>query len=88
MLRVGKFEKVSLERFTQDWKKVFGGSDLAAQQRYEKIALPRRATAGSAGYDFWAPDRFVLAPGKTLKIPTGIRAIIEDGWVLACFPRR
>ena len=87
MLRIGKFEKVSLKRFMQDWKKVFGGSDLDAEQLYEKITLPRRATTGSAGYDFFAPDRFILAPGKTLKIPTGIRAIIEDGWVLACFPR-
>lgn len=87
MLRIGKFEKVSLERFTQDWEKSFGGSEPSAEQVYKKISLPRRATTGSAGYDFFAPKQFVLAPGETLKIPTGIRVMIEDGWVLACFPR-
>ena len=29
----------------------------------------------------------VLEPGQTAKIPTGIRAKIENGWVLCLFPR-
>jgi dUTP pyrophosphatase len=49
--------------------------------------MPGRATVGSAGYDFFSPLDFVLAPGQTIKIPTGIRARIEDGWVLMIFPR-
>ena len=49
--------------------------------------MPVRATVGSAGYDFYSPLDFVLAPGQTIKIPTGIRARIEDGWVLMIFPR-
>ena len=49
--------------------------------------MPERATVGSAGYDFYSPPDFVLEPGQTIKIPTGIRAKIEDGWVLMIFPR-
>lgn len=49
--------------------------------------MPVRATVGSAGYDFYSPLDFVLTPGQTIKIPTGIRARIEDGWVLMIFPR-
>ena len=28
-----------------------------------------------------------IQPGQTVKIPTGIRVRMEEGWVLACFPR-
>ena len=54
---------------------------------YENIKLPKRATAGSAGYDFYAPKDVVLSPGETMKIPTGIRVEMEHGWVLKCYPR-
>lgn len=54
---------------------------------YRTLKLPQRATAGSAGYDFFAPAAFSLAPGETIKIPTGIRVSMEDGWVLKCYPR-
>ena len=49
--------------------------------------MPRRATKGSAGYDFFAPETFSLAPSETIKIATGVRAKINDGWVLMIFPR-
>ena len=49
--------------------------------------MPARATAGSAGYDFFSPLTFSLAPGETIKIPTGIRVQMETGWVLQCYPR-
>lgn len=51
------------------------------------ISLPKRATKGSAGYDFFAPFDFSLNAGETILIPTGIRAEITDGWFLALFPR-
>ena len=54
---------------------------------YEGIQLPKRATTGSAGYDFYAPVSITLEPGKTLKIPTGIRVEMEPDWVLKCYPR-
>ena len=57
------------------------------EEIYENIKLPRRATAGSAGYDFFAPVRLILEPGETLKIPTGIRVEMDPEWVLKCYPR-
>ena len=52
-----------------------------------EIKLPARATAGSAGYDFYAPVDLTLNPGETVKIPTGIRVEMEQDWVLKCYPR-
>jgi len=84
----GKFEKVSLSRFRSDWADTFAGESAEKIQKiYEEIRMPVRATVGSAGYDFYSPLDFVLTPGQTIKIPTGIRARIEDGWVLMIFPR-
>ena len=54
---------------------------------YDEIKLPKRATKGSAGYDFFSTVDFSLAPGESIKIPTGIRSYIEDGWVLKIYPR-
>lgn len=51
------------------------------------IPLPRRATTGSAGYDFFAPEEIALAPGESISIPTGIRARISEGWVLFLLPK-
>lgn len=88
MKRIAQFHKVSLEQFTKDWLDAFSDSDeQKAKGVYEQIKLPQRATAGSAGYDFYSPITFTLAPGETIKIPTGIRVEIEDGWVLKCYPR-
>ena len=80
MKRIAKFEKVSLGQFTED----FGEN---AEIVYEEIKLPRRATSGSAGYDLFSTLDFTLAPGEEIKIPTGIRARIDDGWVLKIYPR-
>lgn len=54
---------------------------------YDNIKLPKRATSGSAGYDFYSPLSFSLNPGETILIPTGIRVKIEEGWVLKFYPR-
>ncbi len=53
----------------------------------QDIPLPKRATAGSAGYDFVTPVGITLAPGEAVTIPTGIRAEMQVGWVLMLFPR-
>ena len=88
MERIAKFHKVSKERFVADWMDAFEGvSADEAEKIYEGIRLPRRATAGSAGYDFFAPFAFTLAPGETIKIPTGIRAEMKEDWVLQIYPR-
>ena len=54
---------------------------------YEAIKLPVRATRGSAGYDFFAPLSLSIAPGRTVKVPTGIRVEMQENWVLKCYPR-
>lgn len=88
MKRIGRFYKVSFQRFRKDWEEIFqpdGREDV--QTIYDTIRLPQRATRGSAGYDFYAPAQIVLEPGKSIRIPTGIRAEMEEGWVLTCYPR-
>ena len=70
------------------WRDTFEESrEERIREIYEKIKLPRRATSGSAGYDFFAPETIVLKPGETAKIPTGIRAEMEPEWVLKLYPR-
>ena len=51
------------------------------------IPLPRRATAGSAGYDFVCTAEVTLQPGEAVTIPTGLRCEMQPGWVLMIFPR-
>lgn len=88
MKRIAKFHKVSKERFVADWMDTFEGvSADEAENIYEEIRLPRRATAGSAGYDFFSPADFTIKPGETIKIPTGIRVEMDQEWVLKCYPR-
>lgn len=88
MRRIAQFLKVSKGNFVDSMKEEFPqyteGEILAM---YESLTLPKRATKGSAGYDFFAPFSFRLSPGETIKIPTGIRARMEEGWVLKLYPR-
>lgn len=88
MQKIAQFFKVSKENYIQALRGDFPAYDEAAAEKvYEELKLPMRATKGSAGYDFYAPFSFTLAPGETIKIPTGIRAKMEEGWVLQLFPR-
>lgn len=93
MNRIAKFEKVSFEQFKTDYADVMGHDEMNPMDEelvkdiYDRIELPKRATTGSAGYDFHAPYGFTLKPGETIKIPTGIRVRMEEGWVLKCYPR-
>ena len=86
MEKVAKFEKVSFEQYEKDYKDRIGDSkDI--NKVYEDIIFPKRATVGSAGYDFFAPIDITLAPNETITVPTGIRAKINEGYVLLIFPR-
>ncbi len=87
MERVGKFEKVSYDQFYAVMKDGFDMEDEIIRDLYDGIELPTRATSGAAGYDFKSPMGFVLSPGKTIKVPTGIRVKIDSGWWLAALPR-
>ena len=88
MKRVAQFFKVSAENFIEAVKADFPEyTEEDIRDMYESLELPKRATKGSAGYDFFAPFAFALPPGSTIKIPTGIRAKIDENWVLKLYPR-
>lgn len=88
MKRIAQFYKVSLENFKNAIKDDFPEyTDADIVDMYESIELPTRATKGSAGYDFHAPFAFSLPAGSTIKIPTGIRAKMDEDWVLKLYPR-
>lgn len=74
------FEKVSKKQFAE------AITDMG-EEIYERIQLPVRSTAGSAGYDFCSTMDVTLYPGQSVKIPTGIRAKMPENVVLAIFPR-
>lgn len=88
MNRIAKFEKVSQKRFCRDYLSAFPElTETEAKEAYERLRLPERATSGSAGYDFYLTDDLTLRPGETVKLPTGIRCRMVEGWVLMIFPR-
>ena len=87
MNRIADFSKVNSAIFTEEAQKSLGLEEAEAIKVYTDIKLPERATSGSAGYDFYVPADISLAPGETVRIPTGIRARMDEGWVLMIFPR-
>ena len=95
MNRVANFYKVSFEQFMKDYGDTFwdrsGNFTVEEIQEirkvYDRIKLPKRATTGSAGYDFYTPVDIVMEPGETIKIPTGVRVSMENDWVLTMYPR-
>ena len=86
MRRIARFEKVSFEQFKKDYFDTVNTLENV-EEIYNDIKLPTRATKGSAGYDYFAPFDISLKPGETIKVPTGIRCFMEEGWVLKNYPR-
>lgn len=94
MDRISEFYKVSYDQFKKDWLNTFsepGDEKLREEQyimdTYDSLEKPVRATAGSAGYDFYSPLDFVLEPGEEILFPTGMKAKMGEEWVLLIFPR-
>ena len=87
MNKIAQFEKVSYEEFYKDWLKTFPNETRDIAEIYNAIVLPRRATKGSAGYDFYTPIDLKIAPQETVLVPTGIRVKMQDDYVLMLFPR-
>ena len=86
--RIAQFHKVSYEQFKEGVRACFPEHEEGdIQDIYNDIVLPRRATSGAAGYDFYIPFSIILRPGEAVKIPTGIRVEMHDDWVLKCYPR-
>lgn len=87
--RIAVFEHVSEERFRKDIAAAAAGGEMDCIEDLSVAfaKLPCRATAGSAGYDFFSPFGFVLAPGHSVTIPTGVRCIMDPNWVLTISPK-
>ena len=73
-----KFEKISFETAEQE-----GVSTV----EYGRVVLPKRATIGSAGYDFVTPVDIRLAPGGSMVVPTCIKCELDLDKVLQIYPR-
>ena len=74
-----KFEKISFDQFKKD---IADDKEL-----YDSYEIPSRDTYYAAGYDFHALTDFVIHPGEIKKIPTGIKASMEDDEVLLLMVR-
>lgn len=82
MKNVGQFKKVSFEKFFSECKKynlIAQDCDEASiRELYDTMALPRRGTPGSAGYDIVFPlEALSIRPGSSAIIPTGIKIRID-----------
>ena len=86
---IARFEKVSFEQFTADYRNLITNDidEKELREVYDNIQLPKRATKGSAGYDFVSTVSVTLKPGESIRIPTGIRCYMEQGYVLHIYPR-
>ena len=93
------FEKISRDAWVEYVTNIMTASKAPVEvideqiDAWNDIKLPRRATAGSAGYDFYAPTDIMIPPGLNAVIPTGIKVNLEsdedpDGlYVLQIYPR-
>lgn len=84
-----KFEKVPFEQFYKDYNKIHPNNseqltmidgliesyEERVRRIYDSIKLPKRATAFSAGYDFYAPYELLINNKSNTVIPTGIRFV-------------
>jgi len=84
-VRVGQFEKISLEQ----WHKDYGDDSEGIGDKIleEIVKIPSRATKGSAGYDIVTPYEINLQPGEEINVPSGLKCRIDSGWFLGAFPK-
>ena len=76
-----RFEKISEQQFEKDFNE--SNSNIT----YDEIKLPARATKCSAGYDIFSTRTIHLRPGDSVKIPTGLRVLLDDDKFLMVVPR-
>jgi len=83
-----KFELVSFEQFSKDMREVFPKfTEEDIKNAYDNVKKPKRATKGSAGYDLVTPIDIELEPGQTIKIPIGIRVLMDWDYFFMVVPR-
>lgn len=74
-----KFEKISYEQFKKDIR--------LDEILYNNYVLPSRSTKYSAGYDIKAIEDFILHPGESIKLPTGLKVAMEQDEVFMVYVR-
>ena len=74
-----KFEKISYEQFKKDI-----GED---KELYNSYNLPKRSTINSAGYDFESLFDFIIKPGNSKLIATGVKVQMNVGETLLMVER-
>lgn len=84
-MAIARFHRVSTSQYREGL--AAHHHEVAAALPLEELPLPRRATAHSAGYDFFSPVEAVILPGETVTVPTGLRVEMAPGWVLVIVPR-
>lgn len=67
--------------------KPFLSSDVTFQKRYDDAIIPTRGSADAAGLDLYSWETVNIAPGKTIKIDTGISVELPKGTFGAIFAR-
>lgn len=90
----GNLRKV-LPEYDEFYRGVYGGTveeciKKFASDIYDKLKLPKRATVGSAGYDFSFPTRIKAKQGLQFTLPTGIAwkaGDVNERLVLSIYPR-
>ena len=53
----------------------------------KEIKIPTYAKAGDAGMDLYSPNDYIIKPGETVIIPTGIKMAIPKGYAILIQPR-
>lgn len=83
-----RFEKVSYDTFVKSLKNEhFHFTMEELHNYYDRIELPKRATANSAGYDFFCPVPVTVSPGQLRIVPTGIKCRLYESYYLELFVR-
>ena len=85
-----KFETVTYDQFKKDIGNFAirpNNDKWEIEDIYNSIKIPRRATTGSAGYDFYMPFKVFIEPKTAVTIPTGIKVELDKSKVLEIYPR-
>ena len=77
-----KFEVISNTQWEKDIEE-----EYMTQWGRDNAVKPRRGTKHSAGYDFISPVGIIVPAHGMAKIPTGIKAAMEDDEILSIYPR-
>ncbi len=63
------------------------GFEVVTRWQGKDVALPKRQTARSAGYDLEAAESVTIAPRKTVMVATGVKAYMQPDEALMIYNR-